>query len=83
MKRRDNRRESDSFSATERPTMITCEQCGGAGQVEREIMGVGTYSVKGCIWCNGSGTFSKRRQKAYRRWKRMRLHYISKGLIKE
>jgi len=61
---------------------MTCEHCGGSGRTEQELSGPGTYIMKTCIWCDGIGAFTRSRAGAYRRWRRIKIHHMRRGLCR-
>lgn len=72
-------RDYHSLPSEERPTLLTCESCGGDGRVEQPGRRAGSYSMLACQWCDGIGFFSVKRREAYRRWKRIKAHHVASG----
>ena len=71
------------------PTPVSCLGCHGQGQVQTEnqakVLGVGSYRLATCPWCDGSGVMNglKVRDYALRlRTKAIKKTWSERGLVK-
>lgn len=74
--------ETRAVPSMDRPTLMTCDSCGGDGLVEPDSSRPGSYRLATCQWCDGVGYYSARRQTAYRRWKRIKAVNVTAGRCK-
>lgn len=52
----------------DRPTLLPCPACGGAGKVELRVPGTSRYRQRRCAWCVGFGAVDHMVIRKWNRW---------------